>query len=282
LFDERDYYLNPALAQIGVARRDRLGLQITGAVGSLIYPFTFHHRFEVGGGYIYQKVFFPIRLFNPETGLDEIRFLEFQNDLPLAVSALVGDSTIFANWGPISGRRWRLDLQYAPDLDQSGTLFESVDLDFRQYVPITQRSNLAIRLFGGASEGNLPRIFYFGGLDTVRGVPFRSISGDRGFFANFEYRFPLIDVLATPVLAFQGVRGVLFFDVGGAWFSDFEDFDFYDEDNSQLKDGIASYGWGVTARFLGLDLNWDLIKRIDPPPGAGNGFATNFWIGYRF
>jgi len=282
LFDERDYFLNPGLAQIGIERRDQLAIQVTGATASLIYPFSFHHRFEIGGGYIYQKVNFPVFGFDPTTGGQTIDFQEFSNDVPLAVSALVGDSTTFANWGPVSGRRWRLDLQYAPDTQESGTLFESVDLDFRQYIPVTRRSNLALRLFAGASGGNVPNVFFFGGLDTVRGVRFRSLAGDRGFFANVEYRFPLIDLLATPLLAFQGVRGVLFFDVGGAWFSDFQDFDFYDEENDRLLDGIASYGWGVTARFLGLDLNWDFTKRIDPPLEGDDGYGTNFWIGYRF
>jgi len=195
----------------------------------------------------------------------------------------VGDSSIFANYGAISGRRWRLGVAYAPDLDESGTLFETGTLDYRQYLPVTQRSNLAFRAFAGAAEGNRPSPFYFGGLDTVHGVDFRSLVGDRAFFANFEYRFPLIDLVATPLLAFQGIRGVLFFDVGGAWFNDFETFDFYDSDTKRLRDGIASYGWGITARIYGLDFNWDFARLYKPPVRLeDDGFRTEFWIGTRF
>jgi hypothetical protein len=276
LFDDRTFYDtgDPIRDRVD---RGRLAAQVTGAVASVSYPFTFYHRAEVGAGYVYQRVALPVGF---GTIID---FQDFSVDYPLAQGALVGDSTVFANYGPISGRRWRLGAAYAPDLDESGTLFESVTLDLRQYFSVTTRSNLAFRVFAGASEGNQAFPFYFGGLDTVRGVRFRSLSGDRAFFANFEYRFPLIDVVATPVLAFRGVRGVVFFDVGGAWYNDFEDFDLYDSDNDRFQDGIASYGWGITTRFLGLDINWDFTKFYRPPVGIEEGgFRTDFWIGTRF
>ena len=104
--------------------------------------------------------------------------------------------------------------------------------------------------------------------------------GDRAFFANLEYRFPLIDLIATPVFAIQGVRGVVFADVGGAWFGDVQDFDFYNEDESRLEDGLAAYGWGVTVQFLGLELNWDLARRTDFKDAED--YRTTFWIGTRF
>jgi outer membrane protein assembly factor BamA len=193
----------------------------------------------------------------------------------------VSDSSIFSNYGPISGRRWRLGAAYAPDLRQSGTLFTSVDLDFRQYIPVTRRSNLALRVFAGESTGNRPSPFYIGGLDTLRGIDFRSFSGDRAFFSNLEFRFPLLDVLATPFLAFRGIRGVLFFDVGGAWYHNLQPFRFYNSDTKRLQDAIAAYGWGFTAQFLGLDFNWDFAKRYDFKQSSG-GFLTSFWIGTRF
>lgn len=212
-----------------------------------------------------------------------VDFFEASDDFPLVQGALVGDSALFANYGGISGRRWRLGLLYAPDIEEGGTLVESGTLDFRQYFQVTQRSNLAFRAFAGAADGNRPSPFYFGGLDTLRGVNFRSLVGDRAFYANLEYRFPLIDVIATPIGAFGGVRGVLFFDVGGAWFNDFESFDFYDEDSKRLRDGVASYGWGLTTRLYGLDFNWDFAKLYKPPVGLEDeGFRTEFWIGTRF
>jgi len=136
------------------------------------------------------------------------------------------------------------------------------------------------RAFAGINGGNLPSPIFIGGLDTLRGGRFRDILGDRAFFANLEYRFPLIDLIATPVLAFQGIRGVVFADVGGAWFGGVQDFEFYNSDENRLEDGLAAYGWGLTVQFLGLDLNWDMARRTNLKDAED--YQTTFWIGTRF
>jgi hypothetical protein len=43
-----------------------------------------------------------------------------------------------------------------------------------------------------------------------------------------------------------------------------------------------AYGFGVTARLLGLDLNWDFAKPINPLPDENSDLRTSFWIGTRF
>jgi Tol biopolymer transport system component len=275
-FDTRTYYFtgDPLLDRTG---QGRVIYQATGAVGSVVYPFSFYQRAELGVGYIYRKDAIPVRGTDPLSPPD---FVSFSDDFPIVQGALVGDSSLFSNYGPVSGRRWRLGAAYSPDLKESGTLFNSVDLDFRQYVPLTRRSNLAFRVFAGQASGNRPSPFYIGGLDTLRGIDFRSLSGDRAFFANAELRFPLIDLLATPLLAFRSIRGVLFFDVGGAWYHKFEGFRFYNGDTKRLQDAIAAYGFGVTAQLFGLDLNWDFAKRFDLKDSSN--FQTSFWIGTRF
>jgi hypothetical protein len=281
LFDDRSYYLSESIFE-GEIRRGQTRFAQTGAIASIVYPFSFYQRAELGAGYVLREFGVPVRRFDPDLGLVQ-DIQRFKDDFPIAQGALVGDSSRFASWGPTAGRRWRLDAFYAPDFDEGGTLTQAVDLDFRQYIPVTTRSNLAIRAFAGYASGNAPSPFYFGGLDTLRGFNFRSLVGDRAFFTNLEYRFPLIDNLTTPILRFQNIRGVLFLDVGGAWYDDFEDFDFYNEEEDRLQDGVASYGWGISVRFLGVDLNWDLAKRIDPPAeDEGKGFETSFWIGTRF
>ncbi len=217
-------------------------------------------------------------------GLVQIVLSEARSDdFPLVQAALVGDTTVYAPWGPVTGRRWRLSANYAPDLDNTGTsnaLTSAVEVDFRQYVKVTARSNLAVRAFGSMREGNFPNPVYFGGLDTVRGFDYRSLVGDRGFYANFEYRFPLFDQLGTPVFR-TALRGVVFLDVGGAWLDDFQEFDFWDSENDRLEDAVSTYGYGVTARLFGLDLNWDFAKRWNFE-NSGDGFETSFWVGSRF
>lgn len=293
VFDERDFYLRRDVRDPGFQDVDRVRerFQVTGAVASLIYPLTFYTRATLGAGYAYRQFTFPtlaldpvtgFPIFDPVTGEPEVEFQSIEDDFPLLTSSLVGDSAVFANYGPIAGRRWRLDLNYAHDLEDGGALSYSADVDVRQYFPLTRRSNFALRGFAAYSDGNFPNPTYFGGLDTVRGYPFRQFVGDRGFFANVEFRFPLIDVLATPILGFRGIRGVVFVDVGGAWYDDLQDFELWDSENDQLGDALASYGYGFTIRFGGLDLNWDFAKRTRFGDDEQQDFQSAFWIGTRF
>ncbi|HSN87558.1 MAG TPA: collagenase [Thermoanaerobaculia bacterium] len=287
LFDDRSYYLGrDFIREDRPFERIQQEYQVTGAIGSIVYPFTFYQRAEFGLGYIYRKIAYPTRQPGGVQDPRDVQFVEFSDDFPLLQGALVGDSTIFANYGAVGGRRWRLDLQYGPNLGggsgEDSTLFASADLDVRQYIPVTRRSNLALRGFAGIAGGELPTPFRFGGLDTIRGTRFYEFTGDRAFFANVEYRFPLIDVIATPLFVFQGVRGNIFFDVGGAWYDEFEEFDFYNSDEGRLEDATAAYGFGVTVRFIGIDLNWDFARVTKFADDEDSNFETSFWIGTRF
>lgn len=259
-----------------------------GLIGSVTYPFGRHHRFETGLGYMQREqsfVFFSG--IDPETGLPGLDSVEVRDDdFPIVQLGFVGDTAIGAPWGPQAGRRWSVQAQYAPDLDDSGSLFRDVRLDWRQYIPLTLRSNLALRLYGAMSEGNAPNVYYFGGTNDFRGVPFNDFTGNRAFFANIELRFPLIDQLATPFLNFQGIRGRVFLDVGGAWFDSFrddldQDFDFWDSEEDRLADGRAAYGMGFTIRLLGLDWNWDIAKQWDGKESLSDT-ETSFYIGWAF
>jgi len=280
LFDNRSFYVAEDTLR-GTLERGRTAYQVTGAVASLVYPFSFYHRAEIGAGYVFRKANLQAFVPNQETGeLDPI-LISISDDFPVVQGALVGDSAVYAEYGGVAGRRWRLNANYAPNLKQGGGAVTSgVDLDFRQYLPITRRSNLAMRLFAGASSGNNPSPYYFGGLDTLRGSDLYEFAGDRAFFANLEYRFPLIDILASPTLSFQGIRGNIFVDVGGAWYHDAQSFRFYDSETGALRDAIAAYGFGLTVQLFGLDLNWDFARRWNLKESLGR--QTSFWIGARF
>ena len=208
VFDYRSFFFG--VDQVtGEIDRGRAVFKVTGAVGSIIYPFSFYQRAELGVGYIFRE-FLPqdFRLDRTAEPSSSI-LVAVKDDFPVVQGALVGDSTIFAPWGPIGGRRWRLDASYAPDLDESGTL-PVVDRPRRPPVhpgdPAEQLRPARLRRLQRGQRGH-PLLI--GGLDTLRGFDFREFAGDRAFFANLEYRFPLIDLLATPVVAFQGIRGVL-------------------------------------------------------------------------
>jgi hypothetical protein len=279
LFDDRSFFIG--FDQDFELQR-RLAFRQTGVQALGIYPFDFYHRVEGTVGYQRREYDFQSFVIDPRT---ETRIPIVQprsDDYPEVSLSLVGDSSVFAPWGAISGRRWRVGGSYAPDLEESGTLTSTASIDFRQYVPLTQRINLAFRLFGGASYGNFPDIFSFGGLDTVRGYDYREFVGDRAFYTNLELRFPLIEALFLPFLQFQGIRGRIFLDVGGSWF-DYagQDFDFWDSEEKRLIDARSAYGWGLTVRFGGIDLHWDFAKRWDFQE-VEQGMETTFWIGNRF
>ena len=285
IFDRRSFYVLGGATDRPFDRADRQqAIQQTGAGLAWIYPFSLYHRISAGAGYIFQKA----TLLSFDGGFDDrgnasFTTASFEEDYPYAQVSLTGDSAVFTQYGPVSGRRWQLGAIYAFDRGRSGALYTQYELDLRQYFAVSQRSNLALRLYGGYAGGNQPIPLYFGGLDDLRGVNFRSMIGDRAFYTNLEYRFPLIDVLATPALDFRSVRGRVFLDVGGAWFDVAgETFQFWNGDENRLEDAISSYGLGFTVNFIGLDLNWDFAQLWDFKSKTRRGLSTQFWIGARF
>jgi Tol biopolymer transport system component len=251
----------------------------TGAVGLLSYPFSRYHRLDGGLGYISRDYFFPTFVDvegNPNGG---VLFTHRRDNFPIVSSSFSGDSTVWKFFGPVSGRRYNLNASYAPDIDAGGTLTSDVSMDWREYYQVSSRTLFAARVYASWSDGNAPNFSYFGGLNTLRGYDFRTLIGQHAGFANFEFRFPLVDVLATPVVVFQQIRGVVFFDIGAAHF-DGRPFRLTD-DEGRLADPKASIGWGFSVNFWGLQLNWDFAKRFDLKDTEG-GFRTSFWIGETF
>ena len=290
VFDNRNYFIGFDYSRNRYVRAVRTFRQ-TGAIASVAYPFSFYNRVEVGVGYISRTLELPSYVFDPQTQQTNIVFQSVSNNYPIVTASWVGDTASYADYGPISGHRIRLDGRYAPDFGkQHGTLTASVSLDARFYLPVTVRSDLAARLYGAASFGNYPDVYYFGGLDTLRGYPYASFSGDRLFFTNLEFRFPLIDQLRMPILHLSEVRGRIFVDVGGSWYNSLgQSFKFTDPQDKayRLEDAVASYGWGLTANILGLDFNWDFAKQVSSAFAnrvgfEKQGYQTSFWIGTRF
>ena len=293
IYDNRDFFagFNTVTGQV---ERIQSALRLTGIAATVSYPFGVNHRISGGLGYVYRDIDYQQFLrdpdgnviIDPETGFPIPIVSPRTDNYPQLEAALVGDSTVFANYGPIAGRRFRLFGSYAPNLtgddkDEDSTLTATYGIDFRQYLSTTRRTNFAWRLWGASSNGAAPTPLYIGGLDTIRGFEFRSLVGDRAFFSNLEWRFPLIDYLVLPGFAFQQIRGVLFLDVGGAWYSDVQSFQFWNSEEDRLEDAVSSYGFGVSLRLFGLMMNWDFVRQWDFATSA-EGWDTSFWIGRRF
>lgn len=294
LYDDRSYYvygydyLRDRFSEREQVYR-RTGLAMIGE-----YPLSTYTRLEGTVGVEERKANLP---YYSSGGL---LFASWQDWVPLLSAGIVGDTAAYNSYGPHRGSRWNAKYYFGYDLDEGGALYRDFVFEWRKYVPISRRQEFGIRFYGLISEGNRPNVYGIGGFDTVRGYRTRGIAGNRNALMNLEYRFPLIDRLDLPFMRIGDVRGRFFVDVGAAW-SEYEGneynyfgepgFQFFGEkvledgtvvcEDDRLCDGVASYGFGLTARLFGLPLHWDFVKKWDGKETIG-GTETQFWIGLRF
>ena len=146
---------------------------------------------------------------------------------------------------------------------------------------------LATRVRGYKSWGDYPGYLYFGGNSEMRGYEYLGFLGNKGFFANAELRFPIIEAALTPIGVVGGLRGVFFFNVGASGFegipmnfSTSQDsietpiIDYVFDPTSlsgfrpvygpprlvsgfRLVDGRAAYGVGLQTFALGFPIHFD-------------------------
>jgi Tol biopolymer transport system component len=283
VFDSRAFYTLPQVfEERGIDRRQ--AYRETGALGIVSYPFSRYHRLDTGAGYMARSYTF-LDFQGGDTDddgdidFDDADAFTIDHNFPIVSTTFSGDSAVWKFFGPVSGRRYQLSASYAPDIQEGGTLTSDVSVDWREYKQLSSRTLIAARFYGAWSEGNFPNIHYFGGLNTLRGYNFRSFIGQYAGFANVEFRFPLIDVLATPIMVIQQMRGIFFVDVGAAHFKG-QKFELRN-DEGLFVDGAASLGWGFSFNLFGLPLNFDFAKRFDGKR-LEEGFRTSFWVGQTF
>jgi hypothetical protein len=277
VYDDRSYYLT--LDSSGNIQTRRIAKQ-TGAEIDGIYPVTRYLRFQGSIGFLSLTLDLPLAA--PD---GSIAYFPRSDNVPVITAGLSYDTTRYKEFGPAGGHSADVVFSYMPQFskqegDTGNTLSRDVGVELRQYVPISRRTLFAFRAFGGISDGNAPNLFVFGGLDTLRGADYASLFGNRAFYFNAEFRFPLIDLFATPIIAFGGVRGRVFLDVAGAWLKG-QSFQFWDGANSRLKDAQSAYGAGFSIYFLGLPWNVDFARPWDLHSSLG-GFRTTFYVGTTF
>jgi hypothetical protein len=138
--------------------------------------------------------------------------------LPLSI-ALVRETTVFREYGPLAGSTARLSYEYAPSV--AGLLSRrTIDADARHYLRLGTNGVFASRIRGFRSDGDFPGFMYFGGNGDLRGYDYLQFVGQNVVYANAELRFPIIEAALTPIGVVGGVRGVFFAGIGSAWFSD--------------------------------------------------------------
>jgi hypothetical protein len=192
---------------------------INGASVFAIYPFNRYTRLEVSAGVSY---------FNDGFSNDQLQDYsqDYQQSLygttifnngtavPLTV-ALTRETTVFREYGPLAGHTFRLGYTVAPKIGDTLSR-QTFDGDVRYYQRIGTNGVAAFRFRGFNSTGDVPDYFFYGGNSELRGYDFLEFVGNKGFFANAELRFPLIEAMLTPIGVLGGVRGVLFGGIAGA------------------------------------------------------------------
>jgi outer membrane protein assembly factor BamA len=166
------------------------------------------------------------------------------------------------------------------------------------------------------SWGAQPSFTYFGGNADLHGYEYLQFTGQNAVNGNVNLRFPIIHAMATPVGVLGGVRGVFFFDIGGAWW-DNSGYKFWtnasqtytpqigmdiDPDTGlgipvygepvgitgfRLVDGRASYGIGLETFALGMPLHFDwswrtLFNETWENAVFGSAVAAEEWRKPRF
>ena len=277
LYDDREYFYAYDYATGNYDRTQRIARD-TGFSVNGYYPISRYTRLEGNVGFVSRSLDVPYIESNLD-GTQQMVFNPRSDNVPTAGVGFSYDTTRYASFGPQGGKMLDVSLQYTPSF-QTGetTLTFDAFTEGRIYLPLSRRVLFAFRAFGGLSRGAAPTVFYFGGLDTLRGYDYRSIIGNNVFYVNSEFRFPLVDVLAMPFLQFGGIRGRIFLDIGGAWLNN-QSFQFLQ--NGTLKDGHSSFGAGFSIYFLGLPWNVDFSKQWDFHSSLSN-WQTTFYVGTTF
>jgi Tol biopolymer transport system component len=207
--------------------------------------------------------------------------------------AYVSDNALFGYTAPISGRRFRFQVE--PSLGQ--LQWTELTADYRKYVPLLfnfltfawrTQANVGI----GRDESTFPK--YIGRPDFVRGYDREQylsqfcgglvndqsscsateLLGSRVAFANAELRFPLVrrfDLGLVPI-SLPPVDGLFFYDAGIAWsrgqsVSLRKPAD-YDQDRQRYM--LRSYGAGIRLNLFGFALvRWDYAIPLDRPNRKG-------------
>ncbi len=257
---------------------DRIGFEsqiYRGVQGSVSRPFSKFSRVEVQvrGIAVSERVFEQSFLSSTVFTSDEVA-----SDLIYYAEpgvALVLDQVLYGYDGPRHGRRGRLSLDQAfGDIQATTTIG-----DFRQYFAWGRSAVFATRLIGGTSEGKTPRLFRIGGSQTLRGLDYGELEGNRLALANLELRFPLVSSLRLgwPLrVGLGGIGGAFFFDVGGAWEDDLRVFR-----DGQLDDIAAGYGFGLRLGLGYFALKYDIAQRTTLKRRVGDS-RSYFTIGVDF
>ena len=269
---------------LGSIRNQRGVLQrITGAGGFLSYPFDRYRRLDFQFSLYSTPFSYNFQTRGPFDYYD-------RGFLSLGSIAFVSDNTMWREYAPYRGSRYRFEIERSfPTLGSQLSLTNAI-FDFRNYFGIGRRTTIATRLLLGGSFGPDKSLFYLGGIDTLRGYNYEDMAGSRLGLFNVEFRIPFIDVLyfGWPVRwSIGGIGGLLFADIGGTWI-DYEygtenPYKMFNRDGFriQLEDLKGSVGIGLRLRLGIFSLDFAAARHTDLR-SIKPGIKYHFGLGQAF
>ena len=175
-----------------------------------IYPFSTYRRVEFSGGLVDFREEYAdpqLQFYADEWQQQQFGTTLFNKGLmmPLGVS-FIQETTVFREYGPLSGSTMRLSYEGAPKVGNSLTR-QTTDADARYYMRIGANGVFAVRAYGFKSWGNAPGYTFFGGNSEMRGYDYREFLGLK--VLPMQSRFPLINAMANPSVSWRHRGGSL-------------------------------------------------------------------------
>jgi Tol biopolymer transport system component len=234
-----------------------------GALVGVSYPFDRFRRIEAQ----FTQMFVDEQFFNQLSTGDIISANRENRAVTAPSLSLVGDNSLFGEFGPVNGGRWNVTYTDALPVFPNALAYHTVTLDKRRYWDLTRGNSFAIRVLGGTSFGRNPQVFRVGGFSTLRGFPDFALTGTHLALANLELRFPFIEdlgVVGPLPLGNLRMRGALFADLGEVWSGDERPrFWTVDSRGRHLVDSDLSFGTGIRSWLLGLPMKLDVAWATD-------------------
>jgi len=269
---------------LGSIRNQRGVLQrVTGLGAYLSYPFNRYLRLDLQYSLYSTPLTYNYQTSQPYDFDDRGR-------LSLGSIALVGDNTMWREWAPYTGSRYRLEIEQSmPALGSQLSLTNTV-FDYRNYIGLGRRSTIATRLLLGGSFGRDRSLFYLGGIDTLRGYNYEDLVGSRVGLFNIELRIPFIDVLyfGWPIRwSIGGIGGLVFADFGGTWsdliYGPDNPYQMFERDGLRLRlnDLKGSIGLGLRLRLGVFSLDFAAARHTDLR-SIQPGVKYHFGLGQAF
>ncbi len=129
---------------------------------------------------------------------DGLEYYSTKNEAVLTASYVL--NTVEDQRGSLARAGWVAGVEYEHSSIQLGSDFDydRYTLELRRYQPLTYIQNLNVRLLYGGASGTLPlhRLFYLGGIRTLRAYGIKQFYGSHVALADAEYvvNFPKSDV----------------------------------------------------------------------------------------